>query len=144
MLRVVLDSNVFVSSLLNKQGAPAQVLDAWRKRLYLLVVSEAILVEVLGVLAEPRLRSKYCLEDQDIAQLEGLFRQEALLVPGQADVTGAIPADPQDEKFLACAVDGLADVIVSGDRHLLDLGSYQGIPILTVRQFLDLLSRGRA
>jgi len=53
----------------------------------------------------------------------------------------AIPDDPQDEIFLACALDGQADLIVSGDRHLLDLGKYHGIPILTARQFLDTLAK---
>jgi predicted nucleic acid-binding protein len=41
---------------------------------------------------------------------------------------------------LACALDGQADLIVSGDRHLLDLGEYQGIPILTAREFLERLA----
>ena len=53
--------------------------------------------------------------------------------------TGTIPADPVDEMVLACAVEGQADLIVSGDRHLLDLGEYQGIPIVTAREFLGWL-----
>jgi predicted nucleic acid-binding protein len=52
------------------------------------------------------------------------------------DVT-AISDDPPDNSVLACAVDGKADHIVSGDGHLLDLAVYQGIPILTARQYLD-------
>ncbi len=45
--------------------------------------------------------------------------------------------DPGDDRVLECAIAGSADVIISGDRHLLDLGSFQGIQILTVRRFMD-------
>lgn len=140
MLRVVLDTNVFVSSLLSKGGPPAQVLDAWRERRYLLVVSPALIAEIQAVLREPRLRHKYPLTEEDSQALVALLEQEALLVPGAADATGAIPEDPKDEMVLACALDGQADLIVSGDRHLLRLGAYRGIPILTVRAFLEQLA----
>lgn len=59
---------------------------------------------------------------------------DAIVVPGEADVEGAVP---DDEMVLAWAVDAGADVIVSGDGHLLELGQYQDIPILTVRDFLE-------
>jgi len=140
MLRVVLDTNVFVSSLLVKAGLPAQVLDAWRARRYLLVVSPAIIAEVQATLRYPRIQRKYALTDDDIEQLTDLLEQEALLVPGDAEVAGAVPEDPSDEIVLACALDAQADLIVSGDRHLLDLGEFQDIPILTVRDFLERLA----
>jgi putative PIN family toxin of toxin-antitoxin system len=140
----VIDTNLFVSSLLNRQGAPARVIDAWRNRNYLLVVSEAILTEVRRVISSPRIQSKYSILDQDIEALLVLLNQEALVVAGQADVAGAVPDDPQDEIFLACALDGKADLIISGDKHLLNLQEYQNIPILTAGQFLDKLSKETA
>jgi putative PIN family toxin of toxin-antitoxin system len=139
MLKVVLDTNVFVSSLLVKAGLPAQILDAWRERRYLLIVSPAIIAEIRATLSYPRIRRKYAITDEDVEQLVTLLERDALLVLGDADTAGAIPEDPADEMVLACAVDAQADVIVSGDRHLLDLGSYRSIPILTVRQFLKRL-----
>jgi len=139
MLKVVLDTNVFVSSLLVKAGLPAQILDAWRERRYLLIVSPAIIAEIRATLDYPRIRRKYAITDEDVEQLVTLLERDALLVLGDADAAGAIPEDPTDEMVLACAVDAHADVIVSGDRHLLDLGSYRSIPILTVRQFLKRL-----
>ena len=139
MLKVVLDTNVFVSSLLVKAGLPAQILDAWRERRYLLIVSPAIIAEIRATLSYPRIRRKYAITDEDVEQLVTLLERDALLVFGDADAAGAIPEDPTDEMVLACAVDAQADVIVSGDRHLLDLGSYRSIPILTVRQFLKRL-----
>jgi putative PIN family toxin of toxin-antitoxin system len=140
MLRVVLDTNVFVSSLLVKVGVPAQALDAWRARRFVLVTSSAILAETRATLNYDRIRRKYNLTGEDVEQLLALLQREALLVPGTADVTGAIPADPSDEKILACALDGRADLIVSGNLHLLDLGQYGGVSILNVRQFLERLA----
>lgn len=61
MLRVVLDTNVFVSSLLVKEGLPAQVLNAWRERQYLLVISPPLIAEIQAVLKYPRIRRKYNL-----------------------------------------------------------------------------------
>ena len=139
MLKAVLDTNVFVSSVLVKAGLPAQVLDTWRERRYLLVLSPAIIAEIRATLSYPRIRRKYAITDEEVEQLVTLLERDALLVSGNADIAGAIPEDPADETVLACALEGQADVIVSGDRHLLDLGSYQSIPILTVRQFLERL-----
>jgi len=141
VLRIVVDTNLFVSSLLSRHGAPAQVIAAWRNRQYLLVVSELIITEIRRVISSPIIREKYAILDQDIEDLLILINQEALIVPGLADAMGAIPDDPQDEIFLACAVDGQADMIVSGDRHLLNLREYRAIPILTARQFLDQLAK---
>jgi putative PIN family toxin of toxin-antitoxin system len=140
MLKVVLDTNIFVSSLLVKAGLPAQVLDTWRERQYLLVVSPAIVAETRATLNYPRIRRKFAITDEDVEQLVTLLERDALVVPGDADVAGAIPDDPADEIVLACAVDAQADVIVSGDRHLLELGSHRSIPILTARQFLERLN----
>jgi putative PIN family toxin of toxin-antitoxin system len=140
MLRVVLDTNVFVSSLLVKVGIPAQVMDAWRDRRYVLVISPAIIAEMRSTLNYPRIRRKYNITDEDVEGLIVLIQHDALLVPGEADVAGVIPADPTEEKILACALDGRADLVVSGNLHLLDLVQYQGIPILNARQFLERLA----
>jgi len=141
MLKVVLDTNVFVSSLLVKTGLPAQVLNSWRKRQYLLIISPSIVAEIQATLSYPRIRRKYAVTDQDVEQLVNLLEQDALVVPGKAETAGAIPQDPTDEMVLACAVEAGADLIVSGDRHLLDLGAYRDIPVLTVREFLERLER---
>ena len=94
---------------------------------------------MLSVRTYPRIRRKYPLTDEDVERLVTLLEPDALVVPGETDATGAVPADPTDEMVLACAVEGQADLLVSGDRHLLDLGEYQGIPIVTAREFLERL-----
>jgi putative PIN family toxin of toxin-antitoxin system len=141
MLRVVLDTNVFVSSLLSTQGLPARVLNAWREGKYLLVTSPPIIAEIVAVLESPRISKKYFIRPEDIEQLVDLLKTDAVVVPGRAAVTGAVPKDPQDEIFLACAMDADADCIVSGDKYLLNLKTYKKIPILTVRQFAERLEK---
>jgi len=140
MLRVVLDTNQFVSSVLVRQGLPAQVLDAWRRREFLLITSPSIIAEIRSTLNYPRIRRKYPLTDDDVEHLVTLLEQDALVMPGEMDITNTIPADPTDDMVLACAIEGQADLIVSGDHHLLDLGEFQGIPIITARKFLEWLA----
>lgn len=140
MLRVVLDTNLFVSSLLVKSGLPTKAMDAWRERKYLLVTSPALIAEIVNTLSYERIRRKYLITDEDVAQLISLLEKDALIVPGRTEVTGVIPNDPDDEHVLVCALEGQADLIASGDHHLLELKEYKGIPIVTVRQFLEKLS----
>ncbi|MFH1909164.1 MAG: putative toxin-antitoxin system toxin component, PIN family [Chloroflexota bacterium] len=139
MLRVVIDTNILVSAVLSKTGTPAQVVDTWKAREFLLISSESAILEVQRVLQELHSTGKYAITDEQIAGLLHLLREDSVLVPAQSDVTGAIPADPSDELFLSIALDGEAQVIVSGDGHLLNLGTYQNIKIQTARQFLDSL-----
>jgi len=139
VLRVVLDTNVFVNSLLSTEGTPAQLLNAWREGRYVLVTSPAIIAEVVEVLESPRISKKYLIRHQDVENLVDVLKTDAVLVPGEAGVKGSVPRDPRDEMFLACAIDANADCIVSGDRHLLDLQTFRGIPILTVNEFAEKL-----
>jgi len=141
VLRVVLDTNIFVSGLLSKTGLPAKILDAWRAGQYLVITSPPIVAEIRHVLETPRMRKKYFITSGDIEQLIILLEKDALIVPGHTDVKNAIPDDPSDEMFLACAMDAAADYIVSGDRHLLDISEYKGIPIITVNEFEEKLAR---
>jgi putative PIN family toxin of toxin-antitoxin system len=140
VLKAVLDTNVLVSSLLVKSGVPAQVVDAWRQQQYILVTSPDLIAEVRATLNYPRLSRKYALTDEHVEGVIDLLEHDALVVPGQAQVSGVIPSDPADEKVLACAVDAEADCIVSGDEHLLALGDFRGIAILTARAFLERLA----
>jgi len=139
MLRVVLDTNIFVSAILSKSGPPVQVVNAWKAREFLLVSSESAILEIQHVLEDLHSMGKYVIIEEQIVGLLHLLREDSVIVPAQSDVTGAIPADPADELFLSIALDGEAQFIVSGDHHLLDLGTYHDIKIQTARQFLDSL-----
>jgi putative PIN family toxin of toxin-antitoxin system len=142
VIRAVFDTNLFVSSVLVKAGLPAQALDAWRAHQFTLLTSPPILAEIAATLRTERLSRKYGITEEDITGLLDLLTAAAVIVPGQADVAGGVPDDPDDEIILACAIEGQATLIVSGDRHLLALEAFRGIPILTVRQFLEALAQG--
>lgn len=141
MLRVVVDTNVFVSALLSPTGAPAQVLRAWRERRFLLLTSADIIAEIAGTLSRFIGRSPYAVTLDDVNDIVALLKNDALEIPGEADVSDAGIPDPDDLVFLACALGGQADGIVSGDKHLKSLGAYRGIPILTAREFIEQLNR---
>ena len=70
-----------------------------------------------------------------------LLKTVAVEVPGRADVSDATIPDPDDLVFLACAVEGDADFIASGDKHLKGLKIYRAIPIVTAREVLEMLDR---
>jgi len=107
----------------------------------MLVASPPIIAEIVEVLESPRISKKYFIRQEDIQQLVDLLKTDTILVPGRAVVKGPVPQDPRDEIFLACAIDAKADCIVSGDRHLLGLQTYRGIPILTVKEFAEKLEK---
>ncbi len=140
MLRVVIDTNVLVSNLLSKTGAPAKVIDAWRAQKFILITSVSAIQELQATLEKLHESGKYSIPKEDIAELTDMLRKNGRRVPVLADVAGSIPADPDDEKFLAMAVEGEASVIVSGDKHLLNLKKFRGITIQMPRQFLDSLN----
>mgnify|MGYP001195926194 CR=1 FL=1 len=128
MLRVVFDTNLFVSSVLVKAGQPGQAIDAWRANQFMLVTSPPIMAEIAATLRYDRIRRKYDVTEKDIAALLDLLSADAIIVPGSVDVAGSVPDDSDDEIVLACALDGQADLIVSGDRHLLSFAVYPFSP----------------
>ena len=141
MLRAVLDTHVIVSSVISKKAAPFQLIQAWYEMHFTLVTSEPIIKEALRVLSSPKVKDTFHLTDTRIARFVTTLRKDTILVTGKSDVRGAIPDDPSDEMFLAAAMDAKADIILSGDKHLLKLGRFKNIPILTPRQFLELLEQ---
>lgn len=131
MIRFVLDTNVLISIALAR-GRLHLLVDAWKGRYCRLLVSGAIFEEYLRALHYPKFR----LSPDDIRQLlETEVRPHAEEVKVTSRIE-QIPEDPSDNKFLSCAVDGKADWIVTGDRHLLRLGIFRGIRLGTPAQFL--------
>jgi putative PIN family toxin of toxin-antitoxin system len=141
MLKVVLDTNIFVSSLLSKSGRPAMLIDAWRAGRYLIVASPPLISEIKRVTESSAIQKKYGLKGELIEGLTLLLEKDAIVVPGLSDAAGAVPPDPADEMFLSAALDAGADFIVSGDRHLLNLGEYNDISILTVQRLSEILEK---
>ena len=138
MLKVVVDTNQFVSAIIAKHGASSRLLQAWREHAYILITSKDILQEVRRVLQYPHITKKYCLQEEDINALINLIEHEALVLSDTINID-VIKEDPDDNKILACAIEAEADYIISGDKHLLNLRQYKGIAVITVNEFLKII-----
>ena len=133
-MRAVIDTGVLVSALIRPQGTTGDVLHALRDGRFIAIYTTGILVEIIDVLGRPALRTKYHIEPDDLAILINLVRLRGELVIPERKVTAC--RDPKDDKFLEAALAASADCIVSGDLDLLDLASYENIPILRPAEFL--------
>lgn len=142
MIRAVLDTNQYVSMAIKAGGLADQLLAAWREERFILLLSPPILEEIIRILQSPRLRRLIRLTAAELNGLVESLLLDAELTPGRLTLH-IVTRDPSDNMFLACAVEGRADYIVSGDRDLLVLGSYEGIPIVTAREFVRILARAR-
>lgn len=137
-MKAVLDANLFVSAAIASQGKPAQVLDAWRANRFGLVIREDILEEVREVLCRPHIRKRHQWTQEEIDSFLAGLGELATITPGELEVN-AVTDDPDDNMYLACALEGEADYIVSGDQHVLKLGAFEGVKIVTPAQFLEIL-----
>ena len=135
-MRVVLDTNQHISAIIRPNGHPAQIVKLWRIGLIEIAISPFILEEFEAVVHRPRIQEKYNLSGADIAGYLEALRMFAVIVPG-AITLNAVPDDPDDNIIIACAIEAEVDMIISGDQHLLSLGSYQGIPIVKAVDFLS-------
>lgn len=130
MKRVVADTNILVSAV-QFGGKPKHLLDLAADGQVDLAISEAIVAETLRVL-----RDKFHRTPEWLTEAEQQLRVVARLVE-PAESLRVIEADPTDDRILECAVAAVAEVILSGDSHILSLGSFRGIPILRVAEFLS-------
>jgi uncharacterized protein len=135
MTRVVADTNIFISALMFG-GLPGSFLDLAFLRSFQLVTSPLLLDEL-----DEKLRLKFGLSARDAEQVRAKLEGTALVLTPELALK-VIVEDPDDDRVLECAVAGEADYIVSGDRHLLKLGSYQGISIVSAREFMDAIEAG--
>lgn len=136
MLRAVLDTNVSVAILLSSRNC-CDIRDAFLDDLFEWLISEELLAELLLTVRKPRLAGVF--KPEDIRELLELLRTDAQWVLSKSRIVAS--RDPDDDVVLACAIDGQADVIVTGDKDLLVLRSFRKIPILTPRQFLQILEK---
>jgi putative PIN family toxin of toxin-antitoxin system len=138
-VKALLDTNSLVSVLLRPDGVSNQIFQRWRAGQFQLATSPGILAELTEVLHRRHIFEKYHLTEVVVDAHLTALRTEAEVAPGLL-VLDAVPDDPKDNHVLAAAVETSCEYIVSGDRHLLDLHDYQGIKIVSPREFLALLS----
>lgn len=138
MMRIVVDTNLFVSALLKPGSNPDRILRAVRDGKLLLLSSPALRQEISRVLTYPKIRNRLTVSDADLENFLQLYGSVAIMTPGTL-LLPSLVADPDDTIYLVCAVEGHADFIVSGDHHLTDLGQYRGIRIVTPAGMIDLI-----
>jgi uncharacterized protein len=132
MKRVVLDTNIIISSVLG--GALVLILEKWDEKKFTVVVTTDVISEYFEVLNRP----KFNLKQETIDKITGYIYQFSEFVVPEEEIR-FIEDDPKDDKFLEAAVSGKVDFIVSGDSHLLAIKEFRSIPIITGREFLDWL-----
>lgn len=132
-----MDSNVVVSGLLTQGGPPVRIMDLWVEGRLTVAVCPDILEEYLRVLARPRFGRVGSIEER-YALILGLTELPNTLFaqPDPETPIDVIKEDPTDNRFLECAMAARAVCLVSGDKHLLALGKYRSIAVVSPRSFL--------
>jgi len=131
MLKVVFDTNVYISAILTS-GTPRKILNLEREGKFNLFISEPVLLEVERVL-----RLKVKLDSFKISIILDSIRDISIFVSPSFTLS-VVERDKSDDRILECALEAKADYIISGDSHLLSLKEYQGIKILSPAEFLKL------
>ncbi len=130
-MRVILDTNVFISGIFFS-GPPYQILKAWHEGKLHLALSPEILDEYRRV-AESLVEQFPAI---DVGPILELLTITAEMFSAQ-DLPESVCVDPDDDKFLACALASKSKIIVSGDRHLLQVSGFRGIRVVRPREFVD-------
>jgi hypothetical protein len=130
MIRVVIDTNIFVSSFFG--GNPKKIIDLWKNEEIALCLSKDILDEYIDVLQRVGLK-----DENEIEELLSFFAKGFnILFTTNVPQIKVVKDDPDDDKFIECAVALKADVIITVDKALKTIGKYMGIKILTPQEFL--------
>lgn len=132
-MKAVFDTNIFVSALAIPGGQAERAIDLVLDARVNLCISKEIIHEVLGVLAQ-----KFAKGPEELSRTAVFLSELAELVAPRKKL--AVLDDEPDNRILECAATGNADVIVTGDRAMLNLKKYQETRILSLRQFLDEIS----
>jgi len=130
-MKIVLDTNVFISGIFFS-GPPAKILQAWKDSKIQIALSEDILAEYQRVAEE--LSYKFpAIDIQEIIELLAIYGE----VFETKNISVSVCTDPDDDKFIECAIASESILIVSGDKHLLNITGYQNISVLKPREFMN-------
>lgn len=140
MIKIVLDANIFVSAVIKSPSNPARILELVKEREVILISSNEILSEIRTALLYPRLQKLHRRTTEEIEKFLENTARISLIVPGKIKIQ-EIKDDPADNKYLSVDLEGKADFIVSGDRHLRDLKIFHGIRIVDPSTFLVLMRK---
>ena len=131
MIRVVVDTNIFISSFFG--GNPRKIINLWKSGQIILCLSRPIIDEYIDVLRRMGLQN-----ERELEELLSLFaRGFNVLFTAKTPNLNVVEKDPDDDKFIECAVALNSKFIISGDKSLQEIKDYMGIKIQNPKQFLD-------
>ena len=133
-MKVILDTNIFVSGIFWEGNFCSQIIDKWKNRKFELINSIEILDELLKTLRNFKIQ----MPEDMIEEWRNLIIENSIIVE-PAIKLNVIKEDPDDDKFLEAGITGNVDLIISQDKHLLKLKDYQGIKIMTPEEAVLLL-----
>jgi len=137
MLRVIIDTNVFISGLL-KGRSSRLIIEALQESMFVLIISPETLSELVGVIARPEFHNLITRETAE--KLIETIESHAILVKPKQKLE-VISEDPEDNRFLEITAEEKVDIIVSGDSHLLSLKKFRNAPIIPPSEFLKILKK---
>jgi putative PIN family toxin of toxin-antitoxin system len=137
-VKLVVDINVLVSGSLWR-GNPSRLVDALLDGSAMLCASDPVLAEFEEVIQRAKFQKRLEQRGRTAREIIALFRLTAQIVQAPTIKVPAALRDPEDIHVLACAAAACADAIVTGDNDLLSMTTFQGTPILSVREALDKL-----
>jgi uncharacterized protein len=142
MIRAVLDTNILVSALIRRDGKPSQIVSRAVLE-FVWLTSDYILAETVDVLTRKHIQARYGKWLTPVVQARFIETARAVVEIVDVQTTlAAVPKDVKDNPVLACALDGQAEYLVTGDPHLLTLKTFQSIHIVSPNQFLQILDEG--
>jgi len=131
MLKVVIDTNVFISSFFG--GIPREIINFWKCGKITLCLSQEIIEEYIDVLNRLGLK-----DEKEIQKLTRLFAESYNSIFTIATPNlNIVEDDPDDNKFIECAVALDSKIIISGDKHLKNIRKYIDIHIMSPKEFVD-------
>ena len=130
MLKVVLDTNVFIAAYFNRKSASARIIDLCLDNKHKLIFSHRLRKEVRLILKNVRAEREFR------EKIQSLFVNASKVKPTKKVFT--VKEDPEDNKFLECVLEGKADYLITSDRHLLELEEFAQTKICKPTQFLKL------
>jgi putative PIN family toxin of toxin-antitoxin system len=134
LIRVVVDTNIFVSTFFG--GNPRKIIDLWKSGQIILCLSQPIIDEYVDVLRRMGLQN-----ERELEELLSLFAHGLnVLFTAKTPHLNVVEKDPDDDKFIECAVALNAKFIISGDKALQEMKGYMDIKIQSPKQFLDYCS----
>lgn len=131
-MKVVIDTNVFISGIFWEGNYSSQIIEAWKNKKFTLITSITIIEELINTLRN----FKKNMPEEMIKEWEDTIIRNSEIIQISSKIH-IVTEDPDDDKFIETAIKGNADFIITQDKHLLKIKDYQEIIILTPKEFLE-------